>query len=513
MKKKFKILIITFFILNYFIGNVFAGSFCQNFYKALSDNPDEFKVYLLPSAKYTYVDPGFDFKVFWDTSDQKKPGWVFKYTDEGNLTVKKYLHSERNKKIKRGFELISIDSIPVKSKKLYLGNIFDYFEKAVEEDREVEFKFKDLDNEIYIYKSKLFKYRPVQTGSHLSLKSINYIDQINGKFEVFLENNLSYNYRKGNGIHRAAEKYLQIKDDEGELSLYNCTFKSDKWESTGAIFPSDNYAFENLRKVDQDQIETIIKVVTYAKEYGDERDKTKVTLSQEGNFIFNNDFNLRSFPFDRQTLKIKLYDEFYRLENRLLFSGSSTMRDVNYFVKNKKINGWDIIGGKSVDSVFQDPNRTNEGSAITLEIYIERKHGYYIFKVIFPIILILMVCWSVVWVDPRELEARLTITIVCLLSLIAYNFVIDSELPKLEYLTVLDWIVLISYIYATIPNFLSIISFRLQKTNLKLSNKLEVISKRYGLSSYMLSIFLIVLLNANLNPENSSSLISWMAGR
>ena len=124
-----------------------------------------------------------------------------------------------------------------------------------------------------------------------------------------------------------------------------------------------------------------------------------------------------------------------------------------------------------------------------------------------------LVCWSVVWVDPKELEARLTITIVCLLSLIAYNFVIDSELPKLEYLTVLDWIVLISYIYATVPNFLSIISFRLQKTNLKMSDKLEQISKRYGLSSYVLSIFLIVLLNANINPENSSSLISWMAGK
>ena len=115
--------------------------------------------------------------------------------------------------------------------------------------------------------------------------------------------------------------------------------------------------------------------------------------------------------------------------------------------------------------------------------------------------------------DPKELEARLTITIVCLLSLIAYNFVIDSELPKLEYLTVLDWIVLISYIYATVPNFLSIISFRLQKTNLKMSDKLEQISKRYGLSSYVLSIFLIILLNANINPDNSSSLISWMAGK
>ena len=33
---------------------------------------------------------------------------------------------------------------------------------------------------------------------------------------------------------------------------------------------------------------------------------------------------------------------------------------------------------------------------------------------------------------PRELESKLTITIVCLLSLIAYNFVIDKDLPKLE---------------------------------------------------------------------------------
>ena len=124
-----------------------------------------------------------------------------------------------------------------------------------------------------------------------------------------------------------------------------------------------------------------------------------------------------------------------------------------------------------------------------------------------------MVCWSVVWVDPKELEARLTITIVCLLSLITYNFVIDSELPKLEYLTVLDWIILISYVYATIPNFLSVISFRVQKTNLRLSNKLEIYSKRFGLSSYVLSIFIIVILNAYSNPDNSSSIISWMVGR
>ena len=98
-----------------------------------------------------------------------------------------------------------------------------------------------------------------------------------------------------------------------------------------------------------------------------------------------------------------------------------------------------------------------------IDIIVDRKSGYYIFKIIVPIILILMICWSSVWINPREIESRLTITIVCLLSLIAYNFVIDADMPKLEYLTIMDYIILISYVYSAIPNFLSIYSFYLHK--------------------------------------------------
>jgi hypothetical protein len=76
----------------------------------------------------------------------------------------------------------------------------------------------------------------------------------------------------------------------------------------------------------------------------------------------------------------------------------------------------------------------------------------------------------------------------------------------------MDWIVLTSYVYATIPNFLSIYSFR-NRANLSITNKVDNLSKKFGISSYVLIIFLIVFLNANLNPDNSSTLISWMAGR
>jgi hypothetical protein len=186
----------------------------------------------------------------------------------------------------------------------------------------------------------------------------------------------------------------------------------------------------------------------------------------------------------------------------------------NYIDKND-ISGWNIKDFQFDNIQHQNPffQEKDFADGLKLNLIIERKHGYYIFKVIIPIVLILMICWSVVWIHPRELESRLTITIVCLLSLIAYNFVIDEELPKLEYLTVLDWIILVSYFYAAIPNFLTIASFRFFKTNEQLSIKLENYGKKYGPTSYVLIIFIIILINANLNPENSSALISWMAAR
>ena len=115
------------------------------------------------------------------------------------------------------------------------------------------------------------------------------------------------------------------------------------------------------------------------------------------------------------------------------------------------------------------------------------------------------------WINPKEIESRLTITIVCLLSLIAYNFVIDSDLPKLEYLTIMDYIILISYVYATIPNFLSIVTFNLIGKNKKLCQRYESYGKKYGLLSYLMFILLIIVINTNASPEHTNAMLSWIS--
>ena len=117
-----------------------------------------------------------------------------------------------------------------------------------------------------------------------------------------------------------------------------------------------------------------------------------------------------------------------------------------------------------------------------------------------------MVCWSVFWIHPRELESKLTITIVCLLSLIAYNFVIDEDLPKLSYLTIIDYVILLAYIFATIPSFLSIYSFQnwsAKKTNWKYLDKK---SRIFGPLTFVTLVLFIIFINSFNNQYTSAFL-------
>jgi len=100
-----------------------------------------------------------------------------------------------------------------------------------------------------------------------------------------------------------------------------------------------------------------------------------------------------------------------------------------------------------------------------------------------------------------------------LLSLIAYNFVIDNELPKLEYLTIMDWIILLSYLFAAAPNMLAIILFQIDKKvkYKKLKSSINVMSKRYGIISYILLIFMIVIINVTSVPDNTINALNWAA--
>lgn len=67
---------------------------------------------------------------------------------------------------------------------------------------------------------------------------------------------------------------------------------------------------------------------------------------------------------------------------------------------------------------------------------------YFIVKIILPLILIVAMSWIVFWIDPKESAIQISVAIRTMLTLIAYRFAVGAELPKVSYLTRLDFFIL-----------------------------------------------------------------------
>ena len=99
---------------------------------------------------------------------------------------------------------------------------------------------------------------------------------------------------------------------------------------------------------------------------------------------------------------------------------------------------------------------------------------YFVVKIILPLILIVAMSWIVFWIDPKESGIQISVAITTMLTLIADRFAVGAELPKVSYLTRLDFFIL----SGTILVFASLIevivtSTIAQQEKIELARKLD----------------------------------------
>jgi hypothetical protein len=83
-----------------------------------------------------------------------------------------------------------------------------------------------------------------------------------------------------------------------------------------------------------------------------------------------------------------------------------------------------------------------------------RRHlGFYFGKGYVSVAIIVFMSWIVFWIDPQAVAPRISVSVTSMLTLIAYRFLLGGDLPKVSYLTRLDYFLL----GATILVFLTLI--------------------------------------------------------
>ena len=72
------------------------------------------------------------------------------------------------------------------------------------------------------------------------------------------------------------------------------------------------------------------------------------------------------------------------------------------------------------------------------EHWMRRRLGYYLWRGIGPLTLIVIMSWAVFWIDPAQLGVQVGIASTSMLTLIAFLFALGRTLPPVSYLTRMD---------------------------------------------------------------------------
>lgn len=173
--------------------------------------------------------------------------------------------------------------------------------------------------------------------------------------------------------------------------------------------------------------------------------------------VFSQALNLRAFPFDRDTFRVPFASLGHRHEEVVFapdeVAVAAGMRDGIGISQNElTIQDWSITSATTrVAPIRLTPKL--ELASFTFEFTAVRRAHHFVIKVILPLILIVAMSWAVFWIEPNDASTQFGISITAMLTLIAYRFAIDGDVPKLPYLTRLDAFVLMS----TVLVFLSMI--------------------------------------------------------
>ena len=171
---------------------------------------------------------------------------------------------------------------------------------------------------------------------------------------------------------------------------------------------------------------------------------------EEIDAVAESPMDLRFFPFDEQVLQIHF---------KFLGYGGDEVRfePVDDYSKllpqsgNPVGNaGWSI--GSYAVSAGEDPSAIagsqaiGKSSTLRIDIEAERRSGYLIRVVVLPLMLIVALSWVIFWMDRESLSNRINISFIALLTVVAFQIMVEQALPAIPDLTLMAGFLAINYL-------------------------------------------------------------------
>ncbi len=154
---------------------------------------------------------------------------------------------------------------------------------------------------------------------------------------------------------------------------------------------------------------------------------------------FSATMNLKDFPLDRQQFNIWVVAPILG-GNRVDLIPDTTVS----VLRNEQlsISDWTIAEPELVAKEYRATPQAGPLQGVALVVEAKRRRGYYVIQVLIPLVAIVSMAWTVFWIDPSVVPTRIGVVVSTMLTLIAYRFMLGNLVPRLSYLTRLDYFML-----------------------------------------------------------------------
>jgi len=150
--------------------------------------------------------------------------------------------------------------------------------------------------------------------------------------------------------------------------------------------------------------------------------------------------DLRDFPMDRQRFHVQVVSIGYSRDEVELIPDLGGKRSGR--AEQLSITDWRFGPARMENADFEPVPGVMPLAGVQLIWEGKRQVGYYMVQVILPLVMIVLMGWTALWIAPSMVPARMSVAVTTMLTLIAYRFALARLVPNLPYLTRFDYFTL-----------------------------------------------------------------------
>lgn len=212
----------------------------------------------------------------------------------------------------------------------------------------------------------------------------------------------------------------------------------------GEIDPTQTVEFTN-------NVESwgLTKAKTYPKPITFPDGRHYQSMRIEGRFF--QPFSLLRFPLENHTVSLSIEDNTYAAD-KLLYRFDQRHSGLD---SGLTIPGWTVQSWKGREGVHHYASNmgdetvgsdSSDYGTILFEVKVTRPVNFFIWKMLLPLIIILVACWTALLLHPSQLASRAAMTGTALLTTVFMQQGYTSNLPEVNYLVLMDKIYVVVYL-------------------------------------------------------------------